>query len=334
VVAIYIVLGIAADDIFVFYDAWRQSEHLAPEIIDTTNKRMAYAWRRAFRAMAVTSVTTSVAFFANALSSLMPIRVFGIFSGIIIPLNYLLVVMMMPPAAIILEKYNFHRCCCCPCGLRKPKDPAEEKPAKGELGTIERIFDTHINSCVSKFKWPIVVVSVAWFVVAAVFAAQVGPMTKPEEFISPDHPLMKPIKLITEEFGEKEAGGTAVSVYWGAAGVDDSEDDPWDPEWRNAPVFDKDLNVAPQANQLFLKQFCADLRAQTWTLPKGFKCWINEFETWVKTAKPSVTLDGRSTEVNAFPVPETAFDQVFKQYLTSPKGYQQFAGRELGYIRY
>ena len=66
---IYIVLGIAADDIFVFFDAWKQSEHVDPEILDTKEKRLAYSWRRAVKAMAVTSSTTAVAFFANAFSS-------------------------------------------------------------------------------------------------------------------------------------------------------------------------------------------------------------------------------------------------------------------------
>ena len=73
-------------------------------------KRMAYAFRRAGRAMAITSSTTSVAFLANVFSPLMPIKAFGIFSGVIVPVNYFLVVMMLPPATIIYEKY---KCCCC-----------------------------------------------------------------------------------------------------------------------------------------------------------------------------------------------------------------------------
>lgn len=177
--AIYIVLGIAADDIFVFYDAWRQSKNLAPEIMDTKHKRMAYAWRRAVRAMAVTSLTTAVAFFANALSPLMPIKAFGVFSGVIVPINYFLVVMMMPPAAIIYEKWKFHKCCCCPCGFRSKEEVEElERPEVGQLGAIEKVFDQKVNACVARLKWLILVLTIAWFAVAAVFALKVGPMTK------------------------------------------------------------------------------------------------------------------------------------------------------------
>ena len=101
---IYIVLGIAADDIFVFFDAWNQSKNVDKEILDTKRKRMAYAWRRAVRAMAVTSSTTAVAFFANAFSPLLNIAAFGLFAGIIVPINYLLVVMIFPPAVIWYEE--------------------------------------------------------------------------------------------------------------------------------------------------------------------------------------------------------------------------------------
>lgn len=110
--AIFIVLGIAADDIFVFIDAWRQSEKVAPRFFrDDRNLRMAYAWRRSVRAMAVTSSTTSVAFLANVFSPMMPIKSFGIFAGVIIPVNYVLVVTFMPPATIFFERHIEGRFC-------------------------------------------------------------------------------------------------------------------------------------------------------------------------------------------------------------------------------
>jgi hypothetical protein len=108
---IFLVLGIAADDIFVFFDAWRQSERVSPEIFGKDRKkRMAYSFRRAVRAMAVTSSTTSAAFFANAFSPLMPIKAFGIYAGVIIPVNYFLVCFFFPPATILYERHINGRC--------------------------------------------------------------------------------------------------------------------------------------------------------------------------------------------------------------------------------
>lgn len=127
IIGVYIVLGIAADDIFVFVDAWRQSLNVAPEIFgNDKKKRMAYAFRRGVRAMAVTSSTTSVAFFANVFSPLMEIKAFGIFSGVIIPINYFLVVMLFPPIVLIYEQY---KCCCC---CKRKQDLSEELFEKQE----------------------------------------------------------------------------------------------------------------------------------------------------------------------------------------------------------
>ena len=106
VAVIFMVLGIAADDIFVFIDAWKRSAFLHPEVFQgKKEKRMAYAFRSSARAMAITSSTTSVAFFANVFSPVLPIRTFGILAGVIIPVNFILVVMMMPSAVIVFEEY-------------------------------------------------------------------------------------------------------------------------------------------------------------------------------------------------------------------------------------
>jgi len=78
-------------------------------------KRMSYAWRRAVRAIAITSGTTAVAFLANVLSPQMPIKSFGIYAAIIIPANFFLIVTLFPPAVIIYEKYLAKFKCCCFC---------------------------------------------------------------------------------------------------------------------------------------------------------------------------------------------------------------------------
>ena len=70
---------------------------------------MAYSFKRAFKAIIVTSSTTSVAFLANALSDIVPIRAFGIFAAIIIPVNFLLIILIMPAIQIIHDRY-FAKC--------------------------------------------------------------------------------------------------------------------------------------------------------------------------------------------------------------------------------
>lgn len=98
--------------------------------------------------MTVTSSTTAVAFFANALSPIMPIRAFGIFTGVLIPINFFLVVMIMPPAVIFFEnkiQNTFTRCGgCCP-GPDKSKHKSddvmditrEDGPEVSQLNKVE-----------------------------------------------------------------------------------------------------------------------------------------------------------------------------------------------------
>ena len=121
--SIFIVLGIAADDVFVFCDAWRQSKQHA-SIAHDEKLRMAYTFKRAFKAILVTSSTTCVAFLANGLSEVVPIRAFGIFAAIIIPVNFVLIILIMPSIQLIHDRY-FAKCftykkvfatifpCCC-----------------------------------------------------------------------------------------------------------------------------------------------------------------------------------------------------------------------------
>jgi len=90
---------------------------------------MTFTFRRALRAMAITSSTTAVAFFVNITSGLMPIRAFGVFAGIIVLVNYLLVVTFFPPAIIVYEKYIEERAnrfskkiCICSKKKQSPED--------------------------------------------------------------------------------------------------------------------------------------------------------------------------------------------------------------------
>ena len=60
-----------------------------------------------------------------------------------------------------------------------------------------------------KTKYFILGFSAFWFILTAYYAAKLGPMTKAQDFIDPDHPIMKPVQLIANEFGQKEEEGTS-----------------------------------------------------------------------------------------------------------------------------
>lgn len=100
----FVVLGISADNIFVLWDAFKQSNTF-PQLKGNYHKRMAYMFRRSSKSLLATSSTTALAFMSNGFSSLMPVSAFGWFAFIVIPVNYLLIVMYYPSFLIIYDFY-------------------------------------------------------------------------------------------------------------------------------------------------------------------------------------------------------------------------------------
>ena len=92
--AIFLALGIGADDIFVFTDAWKQSKFV--ENIDNKLQRLQFTFSRTKIAVFNTSFTTTVAFLATAISPVMPISSFGIYAAMTIICNYIFVLIFSP----------------------------------------------------------------------------------------------------------------------------------------------------------------------------------------------------------------------------------------------
>lgn len=111
VLSIFIVLGIGADDVFVFYDAFKQSA-LVPHVKDNILDRVTYTAERASKAISVTSFTTMMAFLATAMSKVMPISAFGILSATMVFFLFVVNVAFFPPALMLYDRYVGKMCSC------------------------------------------------------------------------------------------------------------------------------------------------------------------------------------------------------------------------------
>eukprot|EP00357_Protocruzia_adherens_P001729 CAMPEP_0115016268 /NCGR_PEP_ID=MMETSP0216-20121206/27324_1 /TAXON_ID=223996 /ORGANISM="Protocruzia adherens, Strain Boccale" /LENGTH=978 /DNA_ID=CAMNT_0002386669 /DNA_START=407 /DNA_END=3343 /DNA_ORIENTATION=- len=106
--SVFVILGIAADDMFVYVDTWKQSaEHEI--LLANLERRTIWTYRKAAHAMFVTTFTTFCAFMATGVSSIMPIAAFGMFSGCYVVCNYLLVITNFPAVVVLREKFNIWR---------------------------------------------------------------------------------------------------------------------------------------------------------------------------------------------------------------------------------
>jgi hypothetical protein len=101
---LYMILGIGADDVFVLYDAWQQARFVCPDPKDF-NKRFAWAYRRAFWAMAVTTSTTCGSFVIGATSPLPSVRDFCIFAAVVVFVDWIFCITFFSSAVVVYEKH-------------------------------------------------------------------------------------------------------------------------------------------------------------------------------------------------------------------------------------
>ena len=149
ILTVFIVLGIGADDIYVFYDVWRNTGH---EDYPTLAHRLSDAYRKSVFSMLFTSITTAVAFFANAISPLLATRSFGVFSGIVIIVNYISVILYFPTVVVMYHKKFEHlrwpcvqfckkqckkHCKCCKTDVHS-EESNKEVPVLSDVGTVSK----------------------------------------------------------------------------------------------------------------------------------------------------------------------------------------------------
>ncbi|KAJ6228852.1 protein dispatched-related [Anaeramoeba flamelloides] len=105
--ALFIILGIGCDSLYIMLDAWRQSpQYLNPKHKNNLKLRMNKAYFRAAETMLITTITSVGAFFGNLASSIPAIKYFGFFTGIAIIFNYLFVITAFPSLIIIQANFE------------------------------------------------------------------------------------------------------------------------------------------------------------------------------------------------------------------------------------
>lgn len=105
--ALYVILGIGADDVFVVVEAWAQlrAEGESGTDVWSLHSRMWHTWRRAASAMIATTATTFAAFMMTATSPQPGIAVFGVLAGLLVVFVYINTITLFPACILIFELY-------------------------------------------------------------------------------------------------------------------------------------------------------------------------------------------------------------------------------------
>lgn len=133
---IFIVIGIGADDVFVFIEAWHRTGRELP-VGSTREQRMIETLSAAGSSMLVTSLTTSAAFFANIVSPICAIKCFGLYCGMVVSIDFIMVMIFLPAVVLFYDK-SIAACKCCgkACSGACAQRTHDETLAAAQKGTL------------------------------------------------------------------------------------------------------------------------------------------------------------------------------------------------------
>ena len=100
ILAVFLILGIGADDVFVVFDAWTQSKiHHKTEI-----ERLKFTVNRSAQSVFNTSFTTASAFIVTGVTPLVPISSFGIFAALVIIVCFIFTLTLFPTTILLWDR--------------------------------------------------------------------------------------------------------------------------------------------------------------------------------------------------------------------------------------
>jgi len=287
ILLVFVILGIGADNVFVFSDAWK--EHAAVSARDPNKKndeknladRIAFAWHHSMSAVFNTTLTTAVAFGASITSPIMPIMTLGYYGALLVICNYALLVSFTPCVFAVHETYNkwttcpnvFGFCCKRKTTETSPVEPDAENPTSKDSSPSVN-DDEHTSKILRKYilptlsKKPVAVIGVlilvAWGVTNFFFAAQLSSPKETLKMFGDDHMVTLATNLASDGYAAGAGSDYAtMKLSFGLSGINRDVEpyvDSWKPhEFYGVPVYDSSFDLTTADAQTFLRNICDEL---------------------------------------------------------------------------
>eukprot|EP00510_Aplanochytrium_minuta_P008891 CAMPEP_0184052366 /NCGR_PEP_ID=MMETSP0956-20121227/5256_1 /TAXON_ID=627963 /ORGANISM="Aplanochytrium sp, Strain PBS07" /LENGTH=993 /DNA_ID=CAMNT_0026345421 /DNA_START=198 /DNA_END=3179 /DNA_ORIENTATION=+ len=254
-ISIFIVIGIGSDDVFVLVDSWKQSGFDLPadhEYGSTSemSSRLVHVIENAGSSLLTTSLTTAAAFFAVAFSSITSLRLFGIFCGIVVLVDYFFCMSFVPALLVIYESKFKGKTLCC-----KDKRSQVNGEKSEKFRFVERIFRDKVAPFVIAHNLKIMFVILS-FVCGIGWNAFNLELTESSTFqlFRDDHPMERwELQLI--------AGGELDVDFGFGLDIQDNGNH-LDPDDFGSLKF-VDFDISDAVSQTQLINFCENLRLQS-----------------------------------------------------------------------
>ncbi|KAF5283571.1 hypothetical protein FQR65_LT13826 [Abscondita terminalis] len=294
-----VAIGIGADDAFIFCKAW----HSAKEEKDSSIKIMISTFHHAFVSMLVTSLTTAAAFLASYISSITTVRCFSIFSTTAVIVNCILMMTWLP-ACIVIEEGIYKKCSpikrwCSPFLLPYWKfwDRFLKCKTFAPFKLWKRKEEIVVDAIIRfRYCWfaLLSVVTVGSAIIVLYYPKLQLPNSSEFQLLDSSHPFEKYDLIYKKKFwferSERDDDGTNANYklplrfVWGVLPVDNGNY--LDPQSLGTLQLDPDFDVSSNESQLWLLNFCKQIRKQSFyqstlgaLLPN---CFIESFMSWMQ----------------------------------------------------
>lgn len=321
IISVILVIGVGADDCFVYVDIWKATKKESSEAQHQLVSILCDTLKHASTTMFVTSLTTSSALFAGIVSTITALRCFAVFAGSAILVNFVLMLTWIPASVMIHEKYflwekageSSSSCRRCWYTVEKIYDRI--------AGISRKFFEVYLPLTVNKFRflWIFVLSGLGIGAFCVVF---VRPMLRlPSQS---DLQLYKSSNIFEQydqvykgmfSFENDSAKLMPAMIVWGVKPLDNGDN--WDPEGIGTTVFDETFDIASPESQQWLYDLCSDFRNSSLHYnqvePGGEYCFIEAFRSFMEDSScnnPVIDVDlGHCCNQTAFPYSSTTFTE-------------------------
>lgn len=342
-----VIVGIGSDDAFIFMKIWQMekakrsisspltpsssfaSDPYSPDARDSLVSVMAKTLEHASLSMLVTSLTTAAAFYASYASSITAVRCFGIFAGTAVIANYLLLLTWLPASVSISEKiYCFSRSWFMNIKLiAKPVDKFMKLYSQLSDRIEEFIIMLVINYSV---LWIILLGSLglASAVVVLYWPKLELPDTPSFRLFTSDHPFevyeakYKDLFWFEKMYTSSDSFKMPIRFVWGVESIDNGNY--LDPTSRGKLQLDPSFNVSAPESQVWLLEFCRNLKQQPfYQMSFGLlvpNCFIENLISWMaRKCKDNMSDIDRfpCCEASTFPYAQDIFDYCLPESISA-----------------
>ncbi|XP_076175871.1 protein dispatched isoform X2 [Ptiloglossa arizonensis] len=286
--AIVVAVGIGADDAFIYCKIWERGKE--QKISDDGLVRLVQeTMKHAVPSMFVTSLTTAVAFFASVVSNVTAINCFSLFSGMTVIANFFLMITWLPACVVLSEQFNLNVLSPANYIVRKIIRPSQLFGHKVALN-----FNTYLTKIVINFRWYWLFSLGTMAVICCIIVFQYPGLQLPDtaefQLFDSSHTFEQYDLIYSRKFWfekhETIDNGDVLPLrfVWGIKPIDNGNY--LDPDLTGTPEWDDSFDLSHPESQLWLEQFCHNLRAQSFyrdTLgPLLSNCFIESLHNWMK----------------------------------------------------